>query len=215
MNIYTHLYLILICIDENNIDGEMLQNDDIDTYGDKKANHFIWYHVKLIIDKFFKYGTVIVQAQILRGILTSKKLEEATTLLGIRKSMKDKKVKENVIQNINSSLKWIGRSRKKSNIDAHRAIQMAVVSSSTKENCFVKSMAKALGTSSNTFHKHRKFWLQIDLNDEVACWKVIYRQPYKDRLGEDVKKIIYEYWMKNSCVSRKARDVMRRRITWN
>jgi hypothetical protein len=50
--------------------------------------------------------------------------------------------------------------------------------------------------------------LQIDVNDELACWTVICRQPYKDRLVEDVKKIIYEYWMKNSRVSPKARDVM-------
>ena len=54
------------------------------------------------------------------------------TLLGIRKSTKDKKMMENVIQNINSDLKSIGRSRKKSDLDTRRPIQMAVVSSSTK-----------------------------------------------------------------------------------
>ena len=56
-------------------------------------------------------------------------------------------MKENVIQNINSSLKPIGRSRNKSTLDAHRAIQMVVVSSSTKENRLVKSTAQELGTS--------------------------------------------------------------------
>ena len=49
---------------------------------------------------------------------------------------------ENVIQNINSALKSIGISRKKSDLDAHRTIQMALVSSSTKENHLVKSMAQ-------------------------------------------------------------------------
>jgi len=143
----------------------MLENVDTGTYGDKNVDHVIWYCVKLIIDKFFKDENVTVQAQIMRGVLTSKKLKEATTLLGIKKSMKDKKVKENVIQNKNSDLKSIGRSRKKSDVDARRAIQMAVVSSSTKENCLVKSMEKTLGTSQKTLHKHRKFWLQIDAND--------------------------------------------------
>jgi len=89
---------------------------------------------------------------------------------------------------------------------------MAVVSSSTKENRLVKSMARALGTSQKTFHKHQKFRLQIDVNDELTCWRAIRRQPYKDRLGEDVKKIIYEYWKNNSRVSPTARHVMRRRI---
>ena len=147
MNIYTHLHFIFICIDEINIDDEMLENVDTDIYGDKKADHVIQYRAKLIMDRFFKDEGVTVQAQILRGLLTSKKLKEATTLLGIRKSSKDKKVKENVIQNISSALKSIGRSRKKSDIDTRRAIQMAVVSSSAKENRLVKSMAKALGTS--------------------------------------------------------------------
>ena len=47
-------------------------------------------------------------------------------------------------------------------------------------------MARALGTSRKTFHKHQKFRLQIDVNDELACWRAIFRQPYKDRLGENV-----------------------------
>ena len=50
--------------------------------------------------------------------------------------------------------------------------------------------------------------MQIDVNDEIACWTANCRKPYKDRLGENVKKIIYEYWMKNSRVSPKERDVM-------
>ena len=70
-------------------------------------------------------------------------------------------------------------------------------------------MEKALGTSRKTLHEHRKFRLQINVNDELSCWVAIYNHPYKDTLGEDVKKLIYEYWMKNSCVSPKARDVMR------
>ena len=89
---------------------------------------------------------------------------------------------------------------------------MVVFSSSMKENFLVKSMAWALGTSQKNLHKHHKFQLQIDANDELACWRAICRQPYKDRLGENVKKIIYEYWKNNSHVSPTAKHVMRRRI---
>ena len=66
-------------------------------------------------------------------------------------------MKENVIQIIKSTLNSIGISRKKSDLDARREIQMEMVSSSTKENHLVKSMARALGTSQKTLHKHRKF----------------------------------------------------------
>ena len=77
----------------------------------------------------------------------------------------------------------IGRSRNKSDLDAHRAIHWAMVSSSTKENRLVKSMAQELVTSRKTLHKHRKFPLQIDVNDGITCWQVICMQPYKYRLG--------------------------------
>ena len=66
---------------------------------------------------------------------------------------------------------------------------MAVVSSSTKENHLVKSTARALGTSRKTLHKHWKFRLQIDVNDELSFQRAICRKPYKDRLGENVKNI--------------------------
>ena len=68
-------------------------------------------------------------------------------------------MKENVIQNIKSALKSIGRSRKKIDFDACREIKMAVVSSSTKHNILVKSMARALDTLRKTLHKHQKFQL--------------------------------------------------------
>ena len=69
-------------------------------------------------------------------------------------------MKENVIQNINSAINSIRRSRYKNVSDAHRATHMAVVSSSTKENHLVKSMERALGTSRKNLHKHKKFRLQ-------------------------------------------------------
>ena len=97
-------------------------------------------------------------------------------------------MKENVIQNINSAINSIRRSRQKNVLVVHRAIHMAVVSSSTKENRLVKSMARALGTSRKKLHKHRKFRLQIDVNDELACWRAICRKPYKDRLEKMLKK---------------------------
>ena len=52
-----------------------------------------------------------VQAQMLKGLLSLRKLKDATTLLGIQKSTKDKNMKENVIQNINSAINSVRRSR--------------------------------------------------------------------------------------------------------
>ena len=84
---------------------------------------------------------MIVQAQMLKGLLSLRKVKEAMTLLGIRKSTKDKKMKENVIQNISSAINSIRSSRQENVSIVHRGIHMAMVSSSTKENRLVTSMA--------------------------------------------------------------------------
>ena len=69
----------------------MLENVDTHTYGDKKPDHVIRYRVNCIFKDYFLNERVKVQAQMLKGLLSSRKLIEATTLLGIRKSTKDKK----------------------------------------------------------------------------------------------------------------------------
>ena len=40
--------------------------------------------------------------------------------------------------------------------------------------------------------------MQIDENDELACWEIICRQPYKDRIGEGVKDIVQKYWLEHA-----------------
>ena len=67
----------------------MLENVDTHTYGDKRADHIIRYHVNHMFNMYFITENVTVEAQILKGILSLRKLKEATTLLGIRKSTKD------------------------------------------------------------------------------------------------------------------------------
>lgn len=148
------------------------------------------------------------QAQILKGPIMSNNLKEATSLLHIKKSTKDTKVKHNVFENIANALKSFGRSGKGIDRIAHRVIQTTIVSSTTKDNRLTNYLVKSIGTSQNTLRKHNKFWLQINANKELACWAMICRKPYKYRLGEGVKAMVHEYWVTNSHVSPKARDVL-------
>ena len=99
----------------------MLENVCTRTYGDKKPDYFIRYRVEKILEMFFK-TEVTVQAQMLKGLLSSRKLKEATTLLGIRKSTKDKKMKEEVIKNMSSAIESIKRSRDKDVSNIRRGI---------------------------------------------------------------------------------------------
>jgi len=138
----------------------------------------------------------------------SKKLKEALSILGIKKPTKDTKVKENVLENITSAIKTIEQSRKKDTSVACTVIQTTIISSSTRNKCLTKQMAKIIRTLPKTLYKHNKFQLKIDANDELACWSIICSQPYKDRLGENVKDMVREYWVTNSRVSPNVRDLI-------
>ena len=98
---------------------------------------------------------------------------------------------------------------KKDTSVARRIIQTTIISSSTKQKYLTTQIAKAIGTSQKTLYKYKKFRLQIDANDELACWAIICRQPYKDRLSESVKAMMHEYWVANSRVSPNERDAIR------
>jgi hypothetical protein len=87
---------------------------------------------------------VTTQAQILKGLITPKKLKEATSLLGIKKTTKDAKLKCNMFENVPNALKYIGKSRKVIDRIARREY---IVSSTTKNNCLTNLLAKAMGTS--------------------------------------------------------------------
>ena len=50
--------------------------------------------------------------------------------------------------------------------------------------------------------------MQIDENYELACWEIICRQPYEDRMGEGVKDIKQKYWLAHARVSQNSRDVI-------
>jgi hypothetical protein len=75
-----------------NIDDEILENVDTEKFGKKKSKHYIRYRTKNIYNTYFKDESVTTQAQLLLSLLKSRKLKEATSLLGIQKSTKDTKV---------------------------------------------------------------------------------------------------------------------------
>jgi ABC-type ATPase with predicted acetyltransferase domain len=106
-----------------NIDDEILENVDTKKFGKKKAKHYITYRTKNMYKTFFKDESVTVQAQLVLCLLKSRKLKEATSLLGIYKSTKDTKVQQNVFNNITSVLKAFGKSRKEDARVAHRTLQ--------------------------------------------------------------------------------------------
>jgi hypothetical protein len=95
-----------------NNDDEILENVDTNKFGKKEDKDYIRYRTKNMYNNFFKDESIRIQAQVLLCLIMSRKLKEATSLLGIQNSTKDTKVKQNVFDNITSVLKYFGKYRK-------------------------------------------------------------------------------------------------------
>ena len=53
--------------------------------------------------------------------------------------------------------------------------------------------SKMLKPSRNFSWKHKAARVQLDEDDEVACWGVICRKPYQDRLPNNVRDRVKEF----------------------
>ena len=119
-------------------------------------------------------------------------------IIGYSQGDKRVEMKHNVIENIGDAIKKFGKSRKKDTSATHRSIQTAIVSASARQKRLTTQLAQVVGNSRKTLYKHRKFRMQIDENDELACREIICREPYKDKMGECVKYIIQKYWLEHA-----------------
>ena len=78
----------------------------------------------------------------------------------------------------------------------------------TVNSNLLSTTARMLKTSRNFLWKHKNVRVQLDEDDEVACWGVIYRQPYQDRLLDNVRDGVKEFWDLNSRVLPNEKDVL-------
>ena len=92
---------------------------------------------------------------------------------------------------------------------ALKFILTGVVAKNTINNRLLSTTARMLKKSRKSLWKHTKFRVQLDEDDEVACWGVICRKPYQDRLPHNVRDKDKEFWNLNSHVLPNENDVMR------
>ena len=52
----------------------------------------------------------------------------------------------------------------------------------------VTTMSKLLHVSRKTLHKHIKFGVQVDENEKYACWDLICKKPYQEKLLIGIKE---------------------------
>ena len=106
----------------------MLEDIDCNKYREKLPIHVARYRATKIYDDILKDCSIAGQAQILRCLLVSNKLEGATSLLGNHKETKESKLKHNVIENIGDAIK------KKFKIQKER--YQGYTESNSYSNCF-------------------------------------------------------------------------------
>ena len=76
---------------------------------------------------------------------------------------------------------------------ARKSILTGVVAKNTVTSRLLSMTARTLKKSRNFLWKHKKFRVQLDEYDEVACWGVICRKPYQDRLPDNVRDRVKEF----------------------
>ena len=91
---------------------------------------------------------------------------------------------------------------------AHKSILTGVVSKNIVNSRLLSTTARMLKTSRKSLWKHKNVRVQLDEDDEVACWGVIYRKPYQDRLLNNVRDKVKEFWHLKSCVLPNEKDVV-------
>ena len=72
-------------------------------------------------------------------------------------------------------------------------ITTIIVTKSRSRQQMVTTMSKMIHVSRKTLHKHSKFRVQVDENDEIACWALITRKTYQDKIATIIKPIVVEF----------------------
>ena len=91
---------------------------------------------------------------------------------------------------------------------ARKAILTGVVAENTVTSRWLSTTARTLKTLRKSLWKHKNFRVQLDEDDEVACWGVICRKPYQDRVPDNVRDKVKEFWHLNSCVLPNEKDIV-------
>ena len=129
------------------------------------------------------------------------------TLLGI-KNVKEAKSNEIVSQNLTLVLASLTKERSHNYMVALKSILTGVVEKNTVNSRLLSTIARMLKTSRKGLWKHKNIRVQIDEDDEVACSGIICRKPYQDRLPDNVRDKVKEFWYLNSRVLPNEKDVV-------
>jgi hypothetical protein len=75
----------------------------------------------------------------------------------------------------------------------HKTLLIVVVEKNSTTDRLLAMTARMLKKTRKGLWKHKNVRVQLDEDDEVACWVVICRQPYQYRLPDNVRDRVKEF----------------------
>ena len=105
-----------------------------------------------------------------------------------------------------SAFATLAKKRSQFENNAHRELLTGVVMKRTSSSRLMSATSKLFKTSRKSLWRHTKFRIQLEENDELACWANICRRPYHGRLPDGVRDRVKEFWDLNSRVLPNEKD---------
>ena len=118
-----------------------------------------------------------------------------------------------VSKNVTSTLATLAKKRSQVEKNACRALLTGVHVKQTASSQLMSATSKLFKTSRKFLWRHTKFRIQLDENDELACWANICRKPYEYILSYNVSDNVEEFWYWNFLVSPNEKNIMRHCIS--
>ena len=97
------------------------------------------------------------------------------------------------IKNVPKQLSSYGKSREPNILATHRETTTIVFMLRTSRRQIVIMMSKSLYASRRTLWRNTKLRDCREENNEGACWDLICRKPYQDRIPEGIREKVIEF----------------------
>ena len=166
-------------------------------------------HCQNMWDEYFKDKSIFGQAQLFVKLFRRKDMRPVLKLLGVdnRKSHAHN-INKTIVENLQNAYNKIDNTTRGGDLsNARRALMTTISSRKLTHRKQVRAISDVLHISRRTIQRYIKRRNMLDDSIENN-WVNICRVPRKDRISEDVKRQVIEFWSTHSRVSSNRRDTI-------
>ena len=166
-------------------------------------------HCQNMWDEYFKDKSIFGQAQLFVKLFRRKDMRPILELLGAdNRKNHAHNINKTIVENLQNAYNKIDNTTRGGDLsNAHRALMTTISSRKLTHRKQVRAISNVLHISRRTVQRYIKRRNMLDDNIENN-WVNICRVPQKDRIFEDVKRQVIEFWSTHSRVSSNRRDTI-------